>query len=517
MIQDDYRLNFVMTTHEDGSLWYTQERIDSWKDLLSSWWTQRSHFTCGRLSDGIVSLVMMYGGKHLFNLLNVVAFILYLFLISKYIFAHAGVREIVICLVASIAFLPNIEGTVLWTSGCCNYFWPTIALLIFLIFVRRMESSDRTSSYITIISCTSGFLCGMLHEGLGAPLSCGLLIHSVIKWRKTKTIPRAMIVTIICVGLGTLFPITAPAMWSRATGTENYILSVIGGLESLLRKAGIPILTLFWLLFKKRTLFKSLLGCLTLAFAILAFTMAHHGSWGGGYYYLSLTIMILFLGEYGQRIIENRIILTLATVALCGLTAHEYTYLHKISESHNQAINSEKPNSVCEVDCTAFGQDIPWLLAGAFPKSQADYRYNFVGKYYGQNPFYAHFRTKKRNENMYKLFETKNSNEFHIARLNNEIVLRFPKGIFFEGAIEVENKNGKSKQILIDHNLSILSKIKNFLTNRSVVRYYHEYSDGFHFVCMPTLSSDANSISFELSEKNEKGNSHTHKIFLPDS
>lgn len=498
MLQDDYRLGFVLTTLPDGSAWYTQNLIDSWSELASSWWNQRYHFTCGRLSDGICSLIMMLGGKTVFNVISAGAIIAYLWLLSCYCFKSIGVAQLLICFLLSIVFLPNIDGTVFWMAGWCNYFLPSILLLSLYLCIRKIEEGQIRLGMVLFASLLS-VLCGAFHEGLGVPLFAALFANGVVKILKKEKNGWPYWVVVVCVGIGSLVPASAPAMWNRAS-SGNSLLTAVGGLEPLLRQASIPLITFAWLVWKGK-IRSTVLGWSACSFFALSLAVGAKGSWGGGYYYMSFSVMLLLVVNYAETVMKlHKMVLVWGLLVFSVLAlVMQYAHAVKIEKAARSAFTDDQSEDVRVVDCSAFGRDVPWILGGIYPKSVTDYKYLFVGACHGVPPFVVLYRTREQDPNVYQLF-SEESKDVEVRKYKDTYVLKLPARWDLPGNIVVSQpvRAKSSELILSEYRFGILPHIKGCLVNRKLGRFERDWYNGCYYVFLPIEVQSPAVVSFTL-------------------
>ncbi len=486
MIHDDYHLSFK---------WHDVERIGNWVDVVDSWVARRSGLNA-RLSDVTVSIVMMLGGKSLFNVLNSIVFIVFLSLTCAYAFEKIGLNQILLCLLTLI-FLPHVDATVFWISGACNYLWPSIFYIAILIAIR--ETRDCTISiYKRLLICIGCLLCGMFHEGLGVPLFVGLLAHYIYFKLKGRNVSRCVWLFLFFIFIGLLPLLTAPTLHARVSAGNNQLVGIIFGLETFIKNSWIPLLTLTIMGIKKVPIFNSELGWITFAFCGLSIVAGWKGDWGGGYYYFCLSSMLLFLENYGDVITSKlknyHTFLFFVFIVLFYLL--QYFHLEKIGDIVADAIESPKKHNAYIADCSDYGIKVPWILEGAFPLSPTDEKFPHMGLYHGQENFYVLLQTHKRDVKVYDRFNECSISLPVVAEYNNETVIRLPKGCLPPKSIQVD---GLERNILMcPRPVPLLSNIKNITTNREIRFYTLDFYNGCCYVFLPIPPSNQLQATFDV-------------------
>ena len=147
-------------------------RISSWRDLLMSQWIH--YFTWnGRTVSHTLAQLFLWWGKDVFNIVNAVAST---FLITEiYWCTHKGIitlnfdngflYNVFFCL---WVFTPRFSPVFLWIMGACNYLWPSVLLLGFLLpYIRKYYNLNEISlenGWFSFILFLGGMLVGWTNE-----------------------------------------------------------------------------------------------------------------------------------------------------------------------------------------------------------------------------------------------------------------------------------------------------------------------------------------------------------------
>ncbi len=140
---DDYVYSFIWEGHSlYEPLSENAVRLSSWKDLLVS---QLLHYYTwsGRIVNHTLEQFFLWTGKSLFNICN--TFVSIFLMMEIYWFSNKG--DVTLQMNASRfcgiffalwAFTPKFGDVFLWLVGACNYLWPIVLLLSFLLpYVRK--------------------------------------------------------------------------------------------------------------------------------------------------------------------------------------------------------------------------------------------------------------------------------------------------------------------------------------------------------------------------------------------
>lgn len=135
---DDYVYSFVWEGHSlYEPLTEKAIRIASWKDLFCSQWLH--YFTwSGRTVNHLIAQFFLWKGKSVFNFFN--AMISTLLVMEIYWCAHKGIitKKIntgLLCWIffAVWSFTPGFGTVFFWLDAACNYLWPAVIVVGFLI------------------------------------------------------------------------------------------------------------------------------------------------------------------------------------------------------------------------------------------------------------------------------------------------------------------------------------------------------------------------------------------------
>lgn len=78
--------------------------------------------------------------------------------------------------------MPGFSDVFLWTLGCVNYLWTSVAVMLFLLYFYRVEKASH--SVWGTVACLPALIVGWTHEGLTMPLALGLCVWAVVNRRR---------------------------------------------------------------------------------------------------------------------------------------------------------------------------------------------------------------------------------------------------------------------------------------------------------------------------------------------
>ena len=163
---DDYVYSFIWQGHSEYEpLTENAVRVSSFWDIFVSQWSH--YFTwSGRIVSHVIAQLFLWIGKDIFNVFN--ALISVLLIVEIYWCANKGTitwrfdAKRLCCIFFMLwAFTPGFSPVFFWFSGACNYLWPAVLLLTFLLpYIRKYYSFEE------IIDCSGWFQFVMFFLGV---------------------------------------------------------------------------------------------------------------------------------------------------------------------------------------------------------------------------------------------------------------------------------------------------------------------------------------------------------------
>lgn len=148
---DDYLYSFIWQGNpEFVPLTDNAIRVSSWYDLYIS---QLAHYLTwsGRTVNHTLAQLLLWIGKEVFNYFN--AFVGVLLVVEIYWCVNRGriafdfkIKDVWKIFIALWAFTPGFVTVFLWLDGACNYLWPSVLLLGFMLpYVRKYYRLSQTA------------------------------------------------------------------------------------------------------------------------------------------------------------------------------------------------------------------------------------------------------------------------------------------------------------------------------------------------------------------------------------
>ncbi len=197
-------------------------RVASIYDLFVSQW---SHYLTGngRTVSHVIAQFFLWQGKDIFNICN--AFISLLLIIEIYWCTHKGdisvyLRPTTLCWIFFVLwiFTPRFPPVFLWLTGACNYLWPAVLLLGFLLpYIRKYYSFDKTVQNNLLFKYGMfffGILAGWTNENSICWIIFVLLLF-MIKYRKQQGFEPWMYSGLVGLVIGYSMLILAPGNYVR--------------------------------------------------------------------------------------------------------------------------------------------------------------------------------------------------------------------------------------------------------------------------------------------------------------
>lgn len=191
---DDYIYSFMWEGHSMYvPLSENARRIDSLSDILASGYSYYMTWG-GRVIAQMLAMFFLWIGRPWFNLAMAAGIILLLFSIQW--IAHEGritfaLRpfDILITFLCFWSFNINFPGTIVWIDGACNYFFPLLAVILFLLpYIHRyfIEEESGKPGYFIPLMFILGVLAGDSNENTICWIGLSGLVYLVYYGKQKK-------------------------------------------------------------------------------------------------------------------------------------------------------------------------------------------------------------------------------------------------------------------------------------------------------------------------------------------
>ena len=209
-LSDDVLYHFIFQYDESAPV----QPIESFSDIITSQWVHY-HIINGRIViHTIIQLILWLMNDHVFHVVNALMFVVLIYLIG------GGLKVFnLLSFLLLFVIMNGFQGEMLWNIGSVNYLWTSVAVLSFLLWMRRIKERPISLKYILLSPLA--LLVGWTHEGIHFPLSIVFLIYMIIH-RKT-IYKQAVFPFLLFFMAGSICCMCSPALWSRA-GEEGITL-----------------------------------------------------------------------------------------------------------------------------------------------------------------------------------------------------------------------------------------------------------------------------------------------------
>lgn len=191
---DDYIYSFMWEGHSMYvPLSENARRIDGFGDILASGYSYYMTWG-GRVIAQMLAMFFLWIGRPWFNLVMAAGILLLLFSIQW--IAHEGritfsLRpfDILITFLCFWSFNINFAGTIVWIDGACNYFFPLLAVILFLLpYIQRyfVEEESRKPGYFILLMFILGVLAGDSNENTICWIGLSGLLYLVHYGKRKK-------------------------------------------------------------------------------------------------------------------------------------------------------------------------------------------------------------------------------------------------------------------------------------------------------------------------------------------
>lgn len=191
---DDYIYSFVWEGHSMYvPLSENARRIQGFGDIIYSGYSYYMTWG-GRVIAQMLAMFFLWVGRPWFNLAMAGGILLLLFSIQW--IAHEGriiltLRpfDVLMTFLCFWSFNINFAGTIVWIDGACNYFFPLLAVILFLLpYIQRyfVEEGSRKPGYFILLMFILGVLAGDSNENTICWIGLSGLLYLVHYGKRKK-------------------------------------------------------------------------------------------------------------------------------------------------------------------------------------------------------------------------------------------------------------------------------------------------------------------------------------------
>lgn len=510
MIFDDYWYNYTIGKKDGGDVGFSSERISGFKDLISSLYYYR-YPKEGRLANMFVILVEYCGGKGLFNIVNTGFMLGFLLAASKLCLQRLSLAGVCCAALLSLLLFPSTLCPFLWMSGSCNYLWGAFFLCLFLCLLPAFTKGGPigTGKWVAGILCA--FLCGSIHEGLGATLLGALVLYAAAGMAAQKKVSGSYISLAFITFIGLAACLASPGLWDRV-GNASAPLTTEGLVKKAVLLAGYTYLpscllvVIVWV--QRKKLLDSFYPFLVLPNLVLALSYGEGGVVGNGYFYYCLSIMLWafsllrdFINRYSFRVAA---LLAPATLAVWGWGIVHYGDIEK---RYHEIVERGKTEPIVSAGYFDSHRSVPRALRFSLPlgNEQNDAPlYHYVGPFHGQQPFFVVYNTYIRDKSVYHLFQGEPPDKMVAKACGDLTLVRLPYGYYvpaYRKVVSMQDASLPPLEMALDDNLPLIVKACYHIIGKRYSSYGRDYHEGFHYLILPAPANQYARVSVMMKKE----------------
>ena len=224
---DDYDFANHLVTHE---------RLSSFMDILNNMVTQYMHMNGRVFTHFPIFLFCSLQIDWLFDVINALAYILFIVVSLRYINRIGGftssIQRLVALIIAYWFLLPVPGETVFWITGSFNYLWVAWGMLLFLSVFHYLEKQSINKLWYALWIPFS-FICGWSLEATSVAVSMAIAIYT---YHHRAHFSKRLFNLIIPFWIGTLFVCLSPGIIDRfwsSTSNQSWELSIASRIYTL--------------------------------------------------------------------------------------------------------------------------------------------------------------------------------------------------------------------------------------------------------------------------------------------
>jgi hypothetical protein len=186
--------------------------------------------TNGRLADATERLFASLVGKPMFNVLNMLMFVLFIEgIFTLAVGRRRSVLALSMVLVCVAFFFPYPGETLLWMAGSFNYLWSASISLWLVCWLKYCTAPQGVHSN-SFLRGLGGLLCGLIagwfNESTSLGVLLGLCLYFALNRREFTSLRRRVLLGYV---VGLVIIMASPALWLRLSGgaSVNTSLSVL--------------------------------------------------------------------------------------------------------------------------------------------------------------------------------------------------------------------------------------------------------------------------------------------------
>lgn len=218
---------FAQDEYNYSNISWTSQRLQSFGDIIESQKLIYAKWS-GRVPVLGMVQVLLYVGKLLYDIVNPLIFISFIFIILKIANRKITVKGIFTVLLFTVFGTYKFWEKYIWISGSLNYLWTVTLMLVVIYYLYNIIINDKKMNIPnTIILLIVSFFAGWSHENTAFVLGSFIIFLLIFNFKKIIRLDIRtkikVIASIILFGLGAMILIFSPGNFGRLSGTDRYI------------------------------------------------------------------------------------------------------------------------------------------------------------------------------------------------------------------------------------------------------------------------------------------------------
>lgn len=512
MMRDDILYHFQINKEE-----VTTDLISTWEQAWASAWNLR-HVHNGRLCNGLFVITAFLGSKMLLDIVNALVFGTFVCMMSLLYMRKVTCWSLCVALGLVLLMLPFPDRVLFWAAGAYNYLWGGTCLVCFLYFLRKQETHEQTSTWSGVLCLLFAFFCGCMHEALGIPLLCGLILYRMWCYCVEKVLPtRQAIWSMLAIAVGSAVVLSAPALFLRSAAQHSSLTN--GALENTIFSTGLFVyncwvgLGLFLFAFLKKFKWdKKHIFWLAYLLPNLAVTCRFgiQGSWGGSQFYPMIVMALFILDKWGEYFLSAKSWLRYTTyILLFACCVSFYCNRYTLKQQHAEALRQSQTQPIYVIDGYSESHLPDWAFFGALPYSfhltktatQIKKLYHLGNLSPGTPNFATIFNIYVKDKTVYDEWTHSPGDTCQVFRKDSTYFIRAPKGfmtsIYHLNQYAITHDGNRVPLKVYWFVQAQLAPFMNLIgKNTGVIG--EDFHDGFHYIILPDTQSQYAQIHFTL-------------------
>ena len=226
-LSPEYHEDFLYKFMIEGGLPNHSHPISSIRDIITSQMDHYSTYNGRSIIHFLAQLFTGLLGKQVFNIVNVLVFAVFIWLMKRNVTRQTGIGingfALAVTLVLTL-MMPRFKDVFLWMTGSINYLWSATAVLLFLFLYEKKHQLTAGRSLFWLLPLS--FLLGWTHEGISLPIAISMVFFNLLEIKKSHH-RTGLWMTVFLLG-GACIVALAPGTISRSGASHGITASSVG-------------------------------------------------------------------------------------------------------------------------------------------------------------------------------------------------------------------------------------------------------------------------------------------------